>query len=94
MVSFELSAGGSLHVYFDAAGRDQLLALLAEMTEPGDHYHLFGPRYGGTDLSDEVHPRPRLPRLSPHRVRPAAIPCSGRSPRGCRTTWRLVVRNA
>lgn len=47
--------GKSLNVYFDKEGRDILIQLLSEMTEPGDHTHLIGPRFGGIEISGQAH---------------------------------------
>ncbi len=44
MLSFELSPGWKLTIYFDLAGRDFLLSESAGITDPGDHTHLFGPK--------------------------------------------------
>lgn len=55
MLTVEQSSRGALEIYFDAAGRDYLLAALAELTEPGDHVHLFSATYGGSELLEEVH---------------------------------------
>ena len=40
ILTFEV-IGEHLQVHLDADGRDQLIALLAELREPVDHKHLF-----------------------------------------------------
>lgn len=52
MLTFETDAQGVLEVTFDAAGRDELLAII-QRVRPGDHAHVATPAWGGDALTED-----------------------------------------
>lgn len=51
MLTFETDADGVLEVNFDAAGRDELVAII-QRVRPGDHEHVATPAWGGDSLTE------------------------------------------